>query len=92
MLRLPAVDLDQFVHNCLVLTLDSEDALLPLELFKSVNVCLGRLEGLVSRYAGFGVGELLHVQLVLSQLLVVVEGVVAHPCQNYYYYSREREK
>lgn len=90
MLRLPSVDLDQFVHDCLVLPLDCEDALLPLKLFKPVNVRLGGLVGLVRRHAGFGVGELLHVQLVLPQLLVVVEGVVAHPCQNYYNYRKGR--
>lgn len=78
-LRLPSVDLDQFVHDCFVLALDGEDALLPLEVFEAVDVRLGGLVGLVGGHAGLGVGELLHVQLILPQLLVVVEGVVAHP-------------
>lgn len=78
-LRLPSVDLDQFVHDCFVLALDSEDALLPLEVFEAVDVRLGGLVGLVRGHTGLGVGELLHVQLVLPQLLVVVKGVVAHP-------------
>lgn len=77
-LGLPSVDLDQFVHDCLVLALNGEDALLAVELFEAVYVGLGGLEGLVRGDAGFWVGELLHVQLILPQLLVVVEGVVAH--------------
>ena len=78
-LRLPAVDLDQFGHDGLVLALDGEDALLPLEVLEAVEVRLGGLVGRVGGHAGLGVGELLHVQLVLPQLLVVVERVVAHP-------------
>lgn len=77
-LGLPSVDLDQFVHDCLVLALDGEDALLPLEVFEAVDVRLGGFVGLVGGHAGLWVGELLHVQLVLPQLLVVVEGVVTH--------------
>ena len=77
-LGLPSVDLDQFVHDCLVLAFNGEDALLAVELFEAVYVGFGGLEGLVRGHAGFWVGELLHVQLILPQLLVVVEGVVAH--------------
>lgn len=77
-LRLPPVYLDQFVHDCLVLALNGEDALLAIELFEAVCVRLGGPVGLVRGHAGFWVGELLHVQLVLPQLFVVVEGVVAH--------------
>ncbi len=71
------------MHYHLVLPLYSLLFLLPLHILEPVEFGPRGTEGLPRGEIALGIGETLHVQLVLSEVPVIVKGIVAHLLLDY---------
>ena len=75
---LPAIYFHQFFHYMAIFHLNLFDSFVSLILSRTLVLRFWRFESLVSGDFCFGILKFLHVELVLSQLLVVIERIVAH--------------